>query len=112
MIPKLWVGMARRCLVDQMKDCITQGPVTGEEHASVRPEAVCVESWGARQCVVLACVAVAAKVSHPAEDSENSAAGNVQHTLQFIEQGDRPVAEEVFKFLDIGVFGRVCHSYD
>ena len=111
-ILKLWVGMARRCLVDQMNDRTTQGPVTGKEHARVRPEAVCVERRGPRQCVVLARMAVAAEVSHPAEDSEDSPAGNVERASQFIEPGDRTVAEEVLEFLDIGIFGRVCHSYD
>jgi hypothetical protein len=57
-------------------------------------------------------MAVAAEVSHPAEDSEDSPAGNVERALQFIEPGDRTVAEEVLEFLDIGIFGRVCHSYD
>jgi hypothetical protein len=56
-------------------------------------------------CIVLARVAVAAKVSNPGEDSEDCPPGNVEQGPQLIEPGDRTVAEEVLEFLDVRVIG-------
>jgi len=111
-IPELRVGATRRCLADQMHDRTAQGPVTGKQHARVRPETVGVERRDPLQRVIPARMAVAAEVSHSAEDPEDGPPGDAQRALQLIEPGNRTVAEEVLELPDIGVLRCVCHSCD
>src|SRR6266498_2079534 len=111
-ILKLCVRVARRSFVDQVNDRVTQRAMTGKENSRVCPKAFCIERRDSSQRVVLACVAVTAEISHPAEHTEDGSSGNIERTLQLVEPGDETVAEEALEFLDVGVARRVCHSYD